>query len=168
MANIYELTNDWQNVYQMIDNEDIPEDVIVDTLDAIEGDIECKADGYAMLMKNVQSDIDGLDNEIKRLQQRKKVMENNILRMKNNLYNTMKTIGKTKFKTELFSFNIQKNGGKRKITLTKDIDEIPIEFRVKQPDKINDVALREMFNQQSIEQCEFAVLEPYTESLRIR
>lgn len=168
MANIYELTNDWQTVYQMIDDEEVPEDVLIDTLESIEGEIEYKADGYAMVIKNIQSDIDGLDNEIKRLQQRKTTMENSIECMKNNLYSTMKTIGRPKFKTKLFSFNIQKNGGKRGITLTKDISEIPIKYRVKQPDKINNDAIRDMFKEQGVERCDFAVLEPQSESLRIR
>lgn len=51
MANIYELTNDWQTVYQMIDDEEVPEDVLIDTLESIEGEIEYKADGYAMVIK---------------------------------------------------------------------------------------------------------------------
>ena len=168
MANIYKLTNDWQTVYQMIDDEEVPEEVLINTLEGIEGEIEDKADRYAMVIKNIQSDISGLDVEIKRFQQRKKTMENNVELMINHLYVTMKTIGKTKFKTELFSFNIQKNGGKRGVTLTKDISEVPMKYKVKQPDKINNDAIRDMFKEQGVEQCDFAVLEPQSESLRIR
>ena len=75
MANIYELTKDWNAVYSMIDDEEIDETAILDTLEAIEGDIENKADGYAMVMTNANSVIKGIDEEIKRLQNRKKVMQ---------------------------------------------------------------------------------------------
>ena len=50
MATLYELTNDFLTVYGMID-EGYDEQVILDTLEAIEGDIEVKAEGYAKLIR---------------------------------------------------------------------------------------------------------------------
>lgn len=169
MASIYELTNDWNAVYSMIDDEEIDETVILDTLESIEGDIETKADGYAMVMTNANNVINGIDEEIKRLQNRKKVMQNRIDYMKKNLYECMKITGKLKFKTNKFSFNIAKNGGLRKLhILTNEIEKLPKEFRVKQPDKINDKAIREYLKENNIDRCEFAELEPQGESLRIK
>ena len=52
--------------------------------------------------------------------------------------------------------------------LTDDVEKLPTEFRVKQPDKINDKAIREYLKENNVDRCEFAELEPQGESLRIK
>lgn len=105
---LYELTGIFNQVADMIDGEEI-NPAIIDTLESLEMAIEEKADGYAKVMKNTEVTSNGIAEEIKRLQARKKALDNNVKNMKISLQNTMETIGKTKFKTVLFSFNIQKN-----------------------------------------------------------
>ena len=52
---------------------------------------------------------------------------NNSARLKQHLYDSMKATGKTTFKTDLFSFNIQKNGGLQPMEIVPDV-EIPDEY----------------------------------------
>ena len=44
MANIYELTNDFLELLNMLEDEEVDEEVIMDTLESIEYEIEDKAD----------------------------------------------------------------------------------------------------------------------------
>lgn len=168
MASIYELNGSWQTVYQMIDDEEVDEQAIIDTLESIECEIEEKADNYAMVIRNITSDVSGIDSEIKRLQKKKSVMENRIKAMKNNLQYVMLATGKKKFKTPLFSFNIQKAGGKRTLTILKDVNEIPNEFHIKQDDIVDKNKVRDYLKENNIDDCEFARLEPQSENLIIR
>lgn len=115
--NLYELTNDWESVYQMLDDPDIPEDAIMDSLEGIEMIMEDKADSIAKILKAMDGDIGATDAEIKRLQARNASRKNRAAWLKKSLEDMMRTTGKTKFKTALFSFGIQKNGGK-----------LPVEF----------------------------------------
>lgn len=39
---LYELTSDWEYVLSRMDDDDVDEQVIMDTLEAIEGEIEAK------------------------------------------------------------------------------------------------------------------------------
>lgn len=109
MANIYELSSNWQQLQQLIEDGELDQEILQDTLEGINGEIEEKADGYAKVMKNLQKDIDGLKAEEKRIADKRKVIENSIKSMKQTLGNAMVMTGKTKFKTDLFSFGIQKN-----------------------------------------------------------
>lgn len=112
---LYELTQDFDAVLNML-YTDVDEQTIFDTLESIEGEIEDKADGYAKVIKNIEADIEALKTEEKRLNERKKTLENKIKSMKYSLENAMRITGRTKFKTALFSFGIQKNPPSVEIT----------------------------------------------------
>jgi len=108
MSNIYEITNDYLQIMAMLEDSDLDPQTLADTMEGIEGEFEIKAENYAKVMKNLEGDILAIKTEIDRLTAKKKALENNIKNMKITLQTAMETTGKTKFKTELFSFNIQK------------------------------------------------------------
>lgn len=171
---LYELTEEFLQVLNMLEDEDVDEQIIQDTLESIESEIEDKADGYAKIIKTLEADVDGIQKENDRLTARKKTYENRIKWLKQNLEMCMRVTGKKKFTTDLFSFNIQKNGGKRKLTIDVDVENIPEEYRIKQPDAVNGDKLREYLKENGLEgqdgslNCEWCHLEPQGESLRIR
>ena len=69
---LYELTEQWDNVFYMMEDGETDEQVIFDTLEAIEGEIEYKADNYAKIIRNLQASVDVLKAEEERLYQRRK------------------------------------------------------------------------------------------------
>lgn len=107
MSTLYELTGQYLELMEIADEAD--PDIFRDTLEAIDGEIEIKAENYAKVIKNLEGQADALDKEIKRLQSKKKGINNNIESIKGNLERSMIATGKRKFKTLLFSFGIQKN-----------------------------------------------------------
>lgn len=157
MASLYELTGQFNHVAEMLTDEQIEQEVIIHTLESIDAAIEDKADNYAKLIKNQESDSKGIAEEIKRLQTRKQAIDNNVKNMKLSLQNAMNEIGKTKFKTELFSFNIQKNPVKVDIV---DEDLIPDEFK-KIKIEYDKTAIKKADNVPGVELVQ-------SESLRIR
>jgi sugar-specific transcriptional regulator TrmB len=106
---LYEITSDYMQLMQMMEDPEMDPQTLADTMEGIEGELEDKADNYAIVMKNLEADLNGIKAEIDRLSTRKKTIENNIKRMKEALQFSMETTGKNKFKTELFSFGIRKN-----------------------------------------------------------
>ena len=174
MSNIYKLTGQFLELLDMLEDEEVDEQVIMDTLESVEYEIEDKEDGYAKIIKALEADVDCIKKENDRLTSRKKTYENRIKWLKNNLEMCMRATGKKKFTTDLFSFNIQKNGGKRKLTIDVDVENIPEEYRIKQPDAIDGEKLREYLKENGLEgkdgslNCEWCHLEPQGESLRIR
>lgn len=161
MATLYEITGDFLKLLDMA--EELDEEVFRDTLEGIEGELEIKADGYAKVIAELDNRSEGLDREIKRLTDRKKAIGTNIARIKGNLESAMIATGKTKFKTELFNFGIQKN--KPRLVLDKGIEDIPLDYYIFQ----DPIADKEKIAQELKEgkELDFAHLEQ-GESLRIR
>lgn len=162
---LYELTEQWDTVFNMMEDGETDEQVIFDTLEAIEGEIEYKADNYAKIIRNLQASVDVLKAEEERLYQRRRSTENHIQRMKNMLQANLEHIGKIKFKTDLFSFSVSKNGGKQPLSITENLDEIPGKYLIPQPPKVNNDAVRELLKDKEVE---WAHLEPYGRHLNIR
>ena len=165
MANLYELTNNYKTVLNMLYEEDIDEQMILDTLEGIEGEIEDKADGYAKIIKELLGDADKIKAEKLRLEARQKSFENRAKLLKDNLQNTMIQLGKTKFKTELFSFGIQKNGGKLPLII-EDIAKVPDEYFKHTEKELDNTKIREAID--SGKEISFAYYGEQGEALRIR
>lgn len=135
---LYELTDDYRNLLEMAQNPDIDGQAIKDTLEAIQGDIKEKADGYAKVIKELSADTDKITAEIKRLTDRKNTIQNNIAYMKQSLTSAMTVTGNTKFRTDLFSFNIQKNPP---ALVVDDEKAIPQEYLIPQEPKVDKKAI---------------------------
>ena len=161
MATLYELTGQFRELLELVEQGEVDPEMLADTLEGLEGEIEIKADGYAKVIKELEGKTAMLKGEIERLSNRKSAIENNIKTMKESLEIAMRATGKTKFKTDLFSFNIQKNPPK--LVIDKP-EEIPEEYLIPQEPKINSKAIKDMLKEKELP---FAHLEQ-SESLRIR
>ena len=106
---LYEMTGDLLQLMELLYDEEIDEEQLLQICEDIELEIEDKADGYAKIIKDMDGSIDALKAEEDRLKKRRKSLENRQKFLKHNLEGAMRAIGKTKFKTDLFSFGIQKN-----------------------------------------------------------
>lgn len=126
---LYELSAEYMNLLSLLNDEEVDGDSLTAYLDNIEGEFEEKAENYAIVMQSMANDIESIEKEIKRLRERKEALDRNKQSLKNYLEYSMKTIGKTKFKTARFSFNIAKNGGSLPVILKVDAEHLPDELR---------------------------------------
>lgn len=163
MSTLYEITGDYLRLLEMLEEEEsIDPQAFADTLDGIEGEFEIKADGYARVLKELTAEAGKYDAEIQRMTARRDSLNNRSKMLKQHLYESMKATGKTKFKTDLFSFGIQKNGGLQPMEIVPDM-EIPDEYCRKEPDNTK---IREALKN-GVE-LPFAVLKERGEHLSIR
>lgn len=130
---LYELTADYENLLHLAEDPDTDPQILKDTMEAIEGEIEEKADGYAMVMKELEAQELALKMETDRLTNRRLAISNNITCLKRGLEAAMRLTGKTKFKTTLFSYNIQRNPAS--VVVDVPWEQIPEDFlKYKDPD----------------------------------
>lgn len=122
MASLYQLQGAYAQIQQMIE---LGDEDLLDTLESIEDALEEKLESYAMVIRNIESDVEGLKAEEKRLAERRKTMESGIKRMKENMQNAMSSTGEKKIKGEKFTFTVQKNPPSLNIV---DDKVIPDEF----------------------------------------
>lgn len=154
---LYELTEIYLNLKDM----DIEEGDLNAALENIDDEIETKADNIAKVLRDFDGDIEALKSEEERLANKRKAIENRQKHLKEYLQNAMLVLDKRKFKTDLFSFNIQKNAPSLKIL---DESKIPEDY-YKIEKKLNKNDLKEAVKNGLFEDAAELV---QTESLRIR
>lgn len=135
--NLYELSL----AFQEVQNMDLDPEVMKDTLDSIEDAIENKAENIAKLIRNLESDVSAYKEEEERLKTKRQATENKVKWLKTYLEDNMKMTGKTKFKSGMFNFSIQKNPASVNIT---DEKIIPGEFLIPQQPKVDKTSLKEI------------------------
>jgi hypothetical protein len=164
--NLYEIGQNYLYLMSLLTDEDADQQAVLNTLESVEGDLEDKADNYAKIIRNLESEAAALKEEETRLANRRRSRENNIALLKNNLEQVMRATGKTKFKTLLFSFGIAKNGGKAPLKIDIPIEQIPIEYFKERTEKdLNNDLIRQGLDNGLIN---FAHYEDRGESLRIK
>lgn len=160
---LYDLTNQYLELISMLTDPDIDEEIVTDTLEGLQGEIEEKMEGCGMVLRQIDGDISMIDAEIKRLQSRKKTYENSQKRLKNYILTSMKAMGLPQVKTPLFSFTVR--GGVDSVVVT-DEARVPDEFRIKQPDKIDKTSLKNFLKKGNV--LTFAHLQKGEDSLLVK
>lgn len=134
---LMDLTNDFRQIMEMMDDPDLDPQTLKDTMEGIEGALEDKFDGYAAVIRIMTSQMKMLNEEKDRIEARMKSWENNVKRMKELMTLSMQTTGKVKFKTAQNSFWVQKNPESVVID-TEDVRAIPedyLTFKEPEPNK---------------------------------
>lgn len=162
MATIYELTEAYRQLLELAEDQYTDQVVLADTMEALDGEIEAKADGYAKVIAELNAKANMIKQEEDRLADRRKAIENNVGRIKERLEKSMIALDKRKIKTDLFSFNIQKNPPS---LIIDKMDDVPDEFLIPQPSKVDNAAVKKALKDgEKFGWCHLT----QTESLRIR
>ena len=125
MTHLYELSNQMIGLRDMMDDDECDID-LTDTLDALEGDLQVKAEGLLAWVANIDSDIDAIAQEIKRLNARKSAMANRKESLREYLRHNMEHGGIEKITCPLFSITLSKP---RPIAVITDESELPVAYK---------------------------------------
>ena len=165
MASLYEITGDMLQIQMMMEDDSLDKQILTDTMEAVEGEYEYKLESYCKIIKNIESDLGGIEAEIQRLSDRKKILKGNIDKLKSSMFESMKATKTPKIKGQIFTIAIQKNGGKAPVILdVKDTSELPDELvRIKEEPDLD--AIRVLIDKGN---CKYAHYGERGESLRIK
>lgn len=108
---LYELTEQYRALLELAEDEDIPEDVIEDTLEALDGELDESIDGLCSVIKELDLQYVGIKAEADRLSARAKVKAERRDRFKAFLSDMMKRVGRDKF--ENTHHNVRFNKGSK-------------------------------------------------------
>jgi hypothetical protein len=123
MTNLYELTGEMRDLRALGEMEG--ELVVKDTLDAIAGEFKNKAEAIVHISLNLNGDVDSIKNEIERLQDRKKAIENRDKSLKEYLRENMEAAGINKISCPLFTITLAAG---RSIAIIENEAELPDEM----------------------------------------
>lgn len=99
MYGLYQISEDYASFVAAVENGDIPEEAIKDTLEAISGEFNEKADNIACLIKNLNAEAAGIKTERNALDERYKSKLKQADNLKHYLSEAMQNLGFTKIET---------------------------------------------------------------------
>lgn len=142
MASIYELTEEFTKLWQLMEDDCLDDEALEGAFDVAAEDLALKLEGYCKFIKNLESDVAGLKEEEKRLAARRKTMENTIERSKLVMQRAMTVAGEKKIPAGSFTVSVQQNPPK--VVLDEQyIENIPEKYLVAQEPTINRKAMLE-------------------------
>ena len=167
MASIYELTNEFSMLWELMEEGTLDDEALAGAFDCTKEELAIKLEGYCKFIKNLESDIEGLKAEEKRLAARRKTMENTIERSKAAMLNAMKVAGEKKIPCGSFTVSAQANPPK--VILDEQyIENIPEKYLTIQEPEVNRKAMLEALKAGNCEELEGIAHLETGESLRIR
>lgn len=109
MPNIYEITGDIRKLWDLMEEGELDDDMIFDAMMNSQEELAIKLEGYCKWIKNMESEVEAIKAEEKRLAARRKTLENTIERAKKAMQYAMDVAGEKKVKGKLFSISLQNN-----------------------------------------------------------
>lgn len=154
MGTLYELATDLKKL-QEIEFEEINEQEQVEEIkEIIKYEIENKSSNMISLIRNIDSDIDVIDNEIERLQKMKKSKENKVNNIKKYIKICLEESGIKSVETPLGSMKIRNNAPKVIVDDLEKIDNKYILIETTTTLKVDKKAIKEsIYNGETIEGC---------------
>lgn len=109
---LYELREEYKQLLIMLEDEGADPEVIADTLEGMEGDINEKVDSYCIIAEQLSSDADRLRAEEVRLAKRRKSIEGNRDRLRAALLKAMLIMEKPQIKTDRYTVTVKATSGR--------------------------------------------------------
>ena len=149
---LFEIVDDYQNLYELATDPDTDPEVFNDTLEAIKGALEVKSSGYVNVIKQLEMEAKQADEVSEMFKAKAEVRKNNIKRMKEMLKSALEATNQESLPAGAYTIKLQKNGGVQPLVIDGDVPQNMTKVIV-EPDNAK---IREYLKDHS---CEWAHLE---------
>lgn len=136
--NLYGITQNHLRALEFLTDPetDIPEEAYRDTLEGLEGDFADKAIAVASYFQQLKAEADAIEEALRRMQTRKRTLENHVEYMKLYLLGAMVETGIDKISCPYFVLSVTKCPASVEITDETAIPEVFIRTKIiREPDK---------------------------------
>lgn len=106
---LYEISDTYQQFLSAVENGDIPEEAVLDTLEGIQGEFNEKADNIACCIKNLKAEAEAIKAERDTLDERAKSKLSKAESLRNYLSVAMQNTGITKIETARNSLTFRRS-----------------------------------------------------------
>ena len=133
---LYDISKRYQNLWELCLDDNVDLQTLENALQAVEGELEDKVANGIGLIQDLKFHADAMGDEVKRLSNRKKALDNKIAAIKNYYLEHLNKMGKSKVLTNRGTMSIAKAGGKLPLVIDNE-DLIPIDYKfiISQVDK---------------------------------
>lgn len=119
---LYEMTEGAKQLYNLLENEEIPLEAVQDTLEGM--NVEGKLEDYVNVMYQFNADITMISGEQNRLAEKKKRVERGLERLKQRVIDYMNATNQDKVRAGIFNLSIRNS----KAVNVTDMDKLSERF----------------------------------------
>ena len=123
MSTLFEIVNEFQELYELATDPEVDPDVFADTLEALTGELEVKSKGYVSVIKQLEMEMTQANIVAEQFKAKAKVRENHIKQMKEALKTAMTSIGTDTVEAGDWTIKIKKNGGVQPLVITGEVPD---------------------------------------------
>lgn len=152
MASLFDITGEFLALYSMATDDDADDQVFIDTLESLTGELSVKAAGYVNVINQLEMEQKQAKQMVELFTAKAKVRENAVKRMKNALIDALDIAGKTELPAGAFTIKVQKNGGLQPLVIDGDVPDNMTKITVEPDSK----KIREFLKDNT---CDWAHLE---------
>jgi len=125
MSTLYQIKDKRLELLSLAEESEDMAQAVADTMESIDGEFEDKAISLISVVSNMSGDVLAINSEIKRLEARKKSIENRQDSMTDYLKTNMEASGINKIACPLFTITLAKG---RDVVQVDDLDSIPADY----------------------------------------
>lgn len=129
------LTGDYLELLDMAQDPDVDEQLLMDTLEAINGEISHKAGGCVAVIRHLEGRAETYKKEADRLLKAAIGYQKNIDRIKERIKYAMTLMDVTTLESDYCTIKIRKNGGVQPLKIT---GEVPQNYKKEKVEWVND------------------------------
>jgi chromosome segregation ATPase len=130
MTSLYILANEYKDIEQKLNDSDMDEQTVKDTLEGLSGELETKGVNVAYVIRNMESSAEQIKQAEKAMADRRKALESRAEQLKRYLKDNMERTGITKIECPHFSIAIKHNPP---AVVIDDAAAIPSDYMVTPP-----------------------------------
>lgn len=123
MNELFNLVGQYREVYDMLTDPEIDEEVVNDTLEALMGEIEVHAAGFVPVLERIDMEIDTCKKHKDEWAAAEKVRKNRKQRFIDMIKAAMLAIGKTEVNAGDVTFKLQNAGGQAPLIVEGEVPE---------------------------------------------
>lgn len=106
---LYSITTEWQRLITAIEDGEIPEEAIHDTIEGLQGEWEERAEAVTSAIKNLMSEAEMIKAEEDALKARRNAKENTAQRLSEYLSASMQAVGCANYESPRHSVSFKKS-----------------------------------------------------------
>ncbi len=153
---LYDLTGEYLEILEMLEDPEADEEKIQLALDGLAGSINSKFDGYMKIYKIMEKRKNALKEEEDRIKKRRNQAINSMERIKNAIKQAMLITEQDKIETDLFTASIAEGPGS---VVIDDPEEIPEEFLIPQDPTVDKKKLKQFLLENENQDFEYAHIQ---------
>jgi len=109
MTSLFNISGQYQSALAVLTDSDLPDEAINDTLEGLKGELVDKGKNVAAFVRNIESDADAIDDAVKMMQARSRVIRNKAKHIRTYLHTNMEAAGISEISCPYFQLKVKKN-----------------------------------------------------------